>query len=79
MGSAIIYNYIDELLEYQYQKYLDYLKTFNIKDDEIKKIVVKEFTKPKGNISSNELRNVVLDNYPNTWRFVLDFICGFLR
>lgn len=29
--------------------------------------------------TSNELRNVILDNYPNTWRFVLDFICGFLR
>lgn len=29
--------------------------------------------------TSSELRNVILDNYPNTWRFVLDFICGFLR
>jgi hypothetical protein len=54
------FNSMDELLNYQYQKYLNFLKTFNIKDEEIKEIIVTEFTKPKENISSNEYINHIL-------------------
>ncbi len=28
--------------------------------------------------TSNELRRLILDNYPNTWKFVIDFMCSFL-
>ena len=54
------FNTLDELLNYQYNKYLEYLKTFNIKEKEIEKIIVKEFNKPKDNISAEEYLNHVL-------------------
>lgn len=45
---------LEELLDYQFNKYLELLKTFNITDEEIKKIVVVEFTKPNSHISLDE-------------------------
>ena len=53
------FNSLDELLSYQYQKYVDYLKIFNIKDDEIEKIIVTEFDKPKEHISAKDYLNHV--------------------
>ena len=31
------------------------------------------------NLTSKELRKLILDNYPNTWNFIIDFICSFFR
>lgn len=42
---------LDDLINYQYSKYVDFLKTFNISNEEIKKIVIMEFDKPKEHIS----------------------------
>ena len=53
---------IDELLKYQYSKYLDFLKTFNITDDEIKKIILTEFGEPKSNISALEYLDFVINS-----------------
>lgn len=56
------FNTLDELLNYQYKKYVDYLKTFGIKNDEIKKIIVTEFDKPKEHISACEYLKYVIDS-----------------
>ena len=48
------FNSLDELLNYQHEKYVEFLRTFNIKNDEIKKIIVTEFDKPKEHISVEE-------------------------
>lgn len=56
------YNSYDELLSDQYKKYLEFLKTFNIKDDEIEKIIVTDFDKPKEHISASEYLNHVIDS-----------------
>ena len=53
---------IDKLLEYQYIKYLDFLKTFNIKEDEIKKIIFTEFEEPQKNISASEYLDFVINS-----------------
>ena len=55
---------LDELLEYQYNKYLEYLKEFNITNDEIKKIIITEFDKPKEHISAEEYLNHVINSKP---------------
>ena len=56
------FNSLDELLDFQYKKYVEYLKTFNIKDSEIEKIIMTEFDKPKENISSDEYLNHVINS-----------------
>jgi len=53
---------IDKLLEYQYSKYLDFLKAFNIKEDEIKKIIFTEFEGPPKNISASEYLDFVINS-----------------
>ena len=54
----------DKLLKYQYSKYLDFLKTFNISDDEIKKIIITHFEEPKSNISAFEYLDFVINSTP---------------
>ena len=54
------FNTFDELLNYQYKKYVEFLKTFNITNDEIEKIIVIEFDKPKEHISALEYLNHVI-------------------
>lgn len=55
------FNSLDELLDYEYHKYVDYLKTFNITDEEINKIIVKEFNKPKEHIMAKEYLDHVIN------------------
>jgi len=55
---------IDELLKYQYNKYLEFLRTFNISDDEINKIIFTEFTKPNSNISASDYLEFVINSTP---------------
>ena len=55
---------IDKLLKYQYDKYLELLKTFNISDDEINKIIFTEFTKPVRNISAPDYLEFVINSKP---------------
>jgi len=56
------FNNLEELLIYQYKKYLEFLKSFNIKENEIKKIKMMEFNKPKDNISASEYLNYVMNS-----------------
>ena len=51
------FNSYDELLNYQYKKYIDFLKTFNISDKELNKIIVTKYDKPKEHISAEEFLN----------------------
>lgn len=44
----------EELLSYQYHKYLEYLKKYNIKAEEITKIITTVFEKPKEHVSAEE-------------------------
>lgn len=54
------FNSFDELLSYQYNKYVELLKSFNITDDEIKRIIITDFVKPKEHISAEEyLKHVI--------------------
>ena len=53
------FNTLEELLKYQYKKYVAFLKTFHITNEEIDKIVVTEFYKPKEHISAKEYLNHV--------------------
>lgn len=55
---------IDELLKYQYGNYLDFLRTFNITDDEIKKIIITEFGEPKSNVSASDYLDFVINSTP---------------
>lgn len=48
------FNTFDELLNHQYKKYVEFLKTFNIKNEEIEKIIITDFDKPKEHISAEE-------------------------
>lgn len=50
---------LDELLDYQYKKYLELLKKYNISKEEIDKIIITEFDKPLSNISASEYLNYV--------------------
>ena len=52
----------DELLTYQYNRYVEFLKTLNIKNDEIKNIIVTEFDKPKEHASVEEYLNHVINS-----------------
>ena len=56
------FNSYDELLNYQYKKYVEFLKTFNITDEEINKIIITKFEKPKEHISAEEYLNHVIDS-----------------
>ena len=56
------FNTFEELISYQQEKYLDFLKTFNIKDEEINKIIITEFDKPKEHISSDEYLEHVINS-----------------
>ncbi|MBR3229484.1 MAG: hypothetical protein IKF91_01500 [Bacilli bacterium] len=56
------FNTLDELLKYQYKKYVKLLKTFNITNDELEKITITEFDKPKEHISAKEYLNHVIDS-----------------
>ena len=56
------YNSFEELLDNQFKKYVEFLKTFNIKDEEIDKIIITEFNKPKEHASAEEYFNHVLDS-----------------
>ena len=53
---------IDELLNYQYKKYLDFLKKFNITNEEIEKIIMTEFDKPKEHINVKEYLEHVINS-----------------
>lgn len=54
------FNTLDDLLNCQYNKYVEFLKTFNILDNEIEKIIIIEFDKPKEHISADEyLKHVI--------------------
>ena len=52
----------DELLNYQYKKYVEFLKTFNISDEEINKIIITKYDKPKQHISAKEYLNHVINS-----------------
>lgn len=52
---------VDELLNYQYKKYVEFLKTFNIRDEEIENIILTEFDKPLSHISALEYLDFVTD------------------
>lgn len=52
----------NEIIKYQLDKYKEFLKTFNIKEDELSKIVVKVFSKPKENCSAREYLDFVLSS-----------------
>lgn len=56
------FNTLEDLIEYQYNKYLELLKTFNITEEEKEKIIMVEFDKPKDNISAKEYLNHVLSS-----------------
>lgn len=56
------FNSLEELLKFQYEKYVGFLKTFNIKDNEIEKIIMREFDKPKEHISAGEYLDHVIDS-----------------
>ena len=52
----------NEIIKYQLSKYKDFLKTFNIKEDELDKIVIKVFSKPKEHSSAREYLDFVLSS-----------------
>ncbi|MBQ8132008.1 MAG: hypothetical protein IJ193_05920 [Bacilli bacterium] len=52
----------EELLNYQYKKYIEFLKTFKITKEEIKKIIVTKFDKPKEGITAKEYLEHVTDS-----------------
>lgn len=53
---------IDKLLKYQYDKYLKFLKSFDISGDEINKIIFTEFSKPPSNISAHDYLEFVINS-----------------
>lgn len=55
------FNTLEELLNYQYNKYIELLKTFNIKDIEIEKIVLTEFDKARKHLSAEEYLEHVIN------------------
>lgn len=55
---------INELLSYQYARYIKILKTFNISHDEIKKIILTDFKKPLSHISASEYLDFVINSEP---------------
>lgn len=55
---------INELLSYQYARYIKILKTFNISHDEIKKIILTDFKKPLSHISASDYLDFVINSEP---------------
>lgn len=51
---------IEELLEFQKNKYLELLESYNIKEEEKSKIIIKEFKKPKKHLNAKEYIDFVL-------------------
>lgn len=51
---------LEELLNYQKNKYLELLDSYNIKEEEKEKIIIKEFNKPKEHISAQEYIDFVM-------------------
>ena len=56
------FNTLDELLNYQYKKYVEFLNTFNITNDELEKIIVTEYDKPEEHVTAEEYLNHVIDS-----------------
>ena len=56
------FNSFEELINYQYKKHLELLNTFNITDEEIEKIIITEFTKPKENSTAHEYLEHVINS-----------------
>ena len=56
------FNSFEELINYQYKKYLELLNTFNITDEEIEKIIITEFTIPKENSTAHEYLEHVINS-----------------
>ena len=56
------FNTFDELLNYQYEKYVEFLKTYNITNEELERIIVTDFEKPKEHISAEEYLNHVINS-----------------
>lgn len=57
-----IFNTLDELIKHQQEKYIELLKTFEIKDEELKNIILKEYEKPKSNITAKEFIEHVINS-----------------
>lgn len=54
------FNTLEELLNYQYHKYVEFLQEYNIKEEEINKIIITEFTSPNEHITASEyLENAI--------------------
>ncbi len=54
------FNSLDELLNNQLEKQINYLKTFNASDEELNHIIIREFNKPKSGISASEYLDYVI-------------------
>jgi hypothetical protein len=52
----------EDVIHYQYNEYLKDLKALGIKDDEVKRIIIRDFDKPKAHISSSEYIDHVIDS-----------------
>ena len=52
----------NEVVKYQLSKYKEFLKTFNIKEEELDKIVIKVFSKPNEHSSAREYLDFVLSS-----------------
>ena len=63
------YSSFEELIKDQYMHYIEFLKTFNISKEEIDKIVITEFDKPKDHISSSEYLNHVINSRRVDYKF----------
>ena len=57
-----VFNTLDELIKHQQEKYIELLKTFEIKDEELKNIILKEYEKPKSNITAKEFIEHVINS-----------------
>ena len=48
------FNNLDNVIDYQLTRYKQYLSVFNIKEEELEKIILKEYDKPKVNLTALE-------------------------
>ena len=53
---------LNDAIKYQYNAYLDSLKENNITDEDINKIIIREFDKPKEHISTDEYLDHVINS-----------------
>ncbi len=56
------YSSFEELINDQYNKYINYLKKFNIAEEELKKIIITEFNTPKGHINAESYLHLVINS-----------------